>query len=73
MTGWGGRSRSTKALHCRQIVGLSSTASAFVGLGISPLTTASMNEFDLISDPHRRGQEVRSSETLHVKGCLSRT
>ena len=48
MTGCGNQSRNAEVLRCRRIVGLSSTASAFVGLGISPLSTANMDEFDLI-------------------------
>jgi hypothetical protein len=76
MPGWGSQSRSAKALRCCRIVGLSSSAGAFVGVGISPPTTANVNEaneLDLISDPQSARGRVRTVESFHVTRCQGKT
>jgi hypothetical protein len=72
MAGWGNQSRYTKALRCPRIVGLSSIAGAFVGLGISPLNTANTNELDLISEPESAGKSP-SSRVSTSMGCPKQT
>jgi hypothetical protein len=72
MHGCGSQSQYAKALYCRRIVGLSSSAGAFGGIGVRPLTSANANELDLISDPQSARGRVRTFESFQVKSYLNR-
>ena len=72
MAGWGNQSRPVKALRSPRIVGLSSSADAFVGLGISPLNTVNTNELDLISEPQSTGKSPSSRVSMSM-GCPKQT